>query len=202
MYQALCTWDNLLRAYRKASRGKRGHPNVAAFEYRLEDNLLQLQRELFNQTYTPGAYHSFYRHAIAHSACRAAWCAIACRHDPKKRLISAAPFRDRVVHHALCNLIEPLFERSFISDSCDVVHRPNRIGKGTHRALDRAQEFARRHKYVLPCDIKQYFPSIDHAVLRAILARKIDDAQVLWWIDQILESGRGVLSEEYDMVYF
>ena len=85
-------WDNLLLAYRKASRGKRGHPGVAAFEYRLEDNLLQLQRELQDQTYQPGAYHSFYIH------------------DPKKRLISAAPFRDRVVHHALCNLIEPVFE--------------------------------------------------------------------------------------------
>ncbi|MBI4670605.1 MAG: group II intron reverse transcriptase domain-containing protein [Chloroflexi bacterium] len=179
MYAQLCSWDNLFYAYRKASRGKRGHANVAAFEYRLEDNLLQLQCELQDQSYTPGTYHSFYIH------------------DPKKRLISAAPFRDRVVHHALCNLIEPIFERSFISDSY-----ANRVGKGTHRALDRAQEFARRYKYVLPCDIKQYFPSIDHAILREILARKIDDAQVLWLIDQILESGRGVLADEYAMVYF
>jgi len=179
MYDDLTSWDNLLRAYRKAARGKRGHPNVAAFEYRLEDNLLELQRELQDQTYTPGAYHSFYIH------------------DPKKRLISAAPFRDRVVHHALCNLIEPIFERSFISDSY-----ANRVGKGTHRALDRAQEFARRYKYVLCCDIKQYFPSIDHAILREILARKIDDTRVLWLIDRILASGRGVLFEEYAMVYF
>lgn len=179
MYQELCSWENLLLAYRKASKGKRGNPNVAAFEFRLEDNLLQLQRELQDQTYIPGAYHSFYIH------------------DPKKRLISAAPFRDRVAHHALCNLIEPLFERSFISDSY-----ANRIGKGTHRALDRAQAFARRYKYVLQCDIKQYFPSIDHAILREILARKIDDANVRWLIDQILASGRGVLSEEYTMVYF
>ena len=179
MYTQLYSWDNLLRAYHKASRGKRGNPNVAAFEYRLEDNLLQLQCELREQSYIPGAYHSFYIH------------------DPKKRLISAAPFRDRVVHHALCNLIEPIFERSFISDSY-----ANRIGKGTHRALDRAQQFARRYKYILQCDLKQFFPSIDHAILRAILARKIDDAKVLWLIDQILASGRGVLSEEYTMVYF
>ncbi len=179
MYTQVSSWDNLLLAYHKASRGKRGHPNVAAFEYRLEDNLLQLQRELETKTYTPGAYHSFYIH------------------EPKKRLISAAPFRDRVVHHALCNLIEPIFERSFITDSY-----ANRIGKGTHRALDRAQEFARRCRYVLPCDIKQFFPSIDHAILRDMLARKIDDEKVLWLIDQILASGRGVLSEEYSMVYF
>ncbi|MEW6031220.1 MAG: RNA-dependent DNA polymerase, partial [Chloroflexota bacterium] len=146
MYQKLCSWDNLLLAYRKAGKGKRGHPNVAEFEYRLEDNLLQLQRELKEQTYQPGEYHSFYIH------------------DPKKRLISAAPFRDRVVHHALCNLIEPIFEKSFIFDSY-----ANRIGKGTHRALDRAQQFARRFKYVLVCDIRQFFPSIDHAILRDIL---------------------------------
>ncbi|MDL1911485.1 hypothetical protein FBQ81_12480 [Chloroflexi bacterium CFX6] len=74
MFQQLHSWENLLLAYRKASRGKRGHPNVAAFEYRLEDNLLQLQHELQTKTYQPGAYHSFYIH------------------DPKKRLISAAPF--------------------------------------------------------------------------------------------------------------
>lgn len=179
MYQQLCSWDNLLRAYRKASIGKRGHPSVAAFEYCLEDNLLQLQQELREQSYRPGAYTSFYIH------------------DPKRRLISAAPFRDRVVHHALGNLIEPIFERSFIADSY-----ANRVRKGTHRALARAQEFARRYRYVLACDVRQFFPSIDHAILRAILARKIDDADVLWLVDRILESGIGVLAEEYAMVYF
>lgn len=179
MYGQLTAWDNLLLAYGKASKGKRGHPNVAVFEHRLEDNLLQLQQELQTFTYRPGSYHSFYIH------------------EPKKRLISAAPFRDRVVHHALCNLIEPLFERSFIADSY-----ANRIGKGTHRALDRCQEFARRYPYVLQADLRQFFPSIDHVILRQTLARKISDAQVLWLIDQILQSGAGVLQEAYDMVYF
>jgi retron-type reverse transcriptase len=179
MYQDLCSWDNLLLAFRHASQGKRGQPNVAAFEHRLEDHLLDLQAELQTQTYRPGPYHSFYIH------------------EPKRRLISAAPFRDRVVHHALCHLIEPVFERSFIADSY-----ANRIGKGTHRALDRAQNLARHYPYVLQCDIRQFFPSIDHAILRQILARKITDDPVLWLIDRILESGRGVLSEEYTMVYF
>jgi retron-type reverse transcriptase len=179
MYPQLYSWDNLLLAYQKAAKGKRGHPPVAAFEYRLEDNLLQLQRELKTQTYQPGEYHSFYIH------------------DPKKRLISAAPFRDRVVHHALCNLIEPLFERSFISDSY-----ANRIGKGTHKALDRAQEFARRFRYVLTCDVRQFFPSIDHAVLFEILKQKISDESALWLAEQILKSGVGILSEEYEMTWF
>lgn len=179
MYDELCSWENLLLAYRKASKAKRGHASVAAFEHRLEDNLLALQLELEAQTYQPGGYTSFYIH------------------DPKERLISAAPFRDRVVHHALCNLIEPIFERSFILDSY-----ANRIGKGTHRALNRCQQFARRYAYVLQCDIKQYFPSIDHAILRDALAQKISDAQVLRLIDRILASGVGVLSNEYEIVYF
>ena len=156
MYSQLYSWDNLLLAYRKASKGKRGHSNVAEFEYRLEDHLLQLQRELQDRTYQPGEYHSFYIH------------------DPKKRLISAAPFRDRVVHHALCNLIEPIFERSFIFDSY-----ANRIGKGTHKALDRATQYARRFQYVLTCDIRQFFPSIDHAILFDILKTKVKDENTL-----------------------
>ena len=179
MFSTITGWENLLLAYQKAGRGKRGRGSVAAFEYRLEDNLYQLQEELRTQRYRPGGYHSFFIH------------------EPKRRLISAAPFRDRVVHHALCNVIEPLFERGFIEDSY-----ANRIGKGTHRARGRCQEFARRFRYVLSCDVRQFFPSLDHAVLRAQLARKIADAPTLWLVDQILQSGEGVLSEQYEMVYF
>ena len=138
-YADVYEWDNLYAAYRKAAKGKRGRAAAAGFEYRLEDNLVQLQDELAAETYRPGAYASF------------------TIHEPKRRLISAAPFRDRVVHHALCNISEPLFERSFIHDSY-----ANRVGKGTHRALDRCQQFARRYRYVLQCDICQFFPSIDH----------------------------------------
>lgn len=179
LYTQLCSWDNLYLAYRKAARGKRGKGPAARFEYRLEDNLIALQTELVEQTYQPGMYHSFHIH------------------EPKRRLISAAPFRDRVVHHALCNLIEPIFERSFITDSY-----ANRVGKGTHRALDRAQHYARRFRYCLQIDIRQFFPAIDHTLLRETLARKIDDPRMLWLIDRILASGIGVLSEEYAMVYF
>jgi retron-type reverse transcriptase len=179
LYEQVCTWDNLYLAWRKAARGKRGREPAASFEYRLEDNLLQLQEELRSRSYRPGPYHSFYIH------------------DPKHRLISAAPFRDRVVHHALCNVIEPFFERRFIADSY-----ANRVGKGTHRALDRCQQFARRYKYVLPCDVRQFFPSIDHAVLRQTLGRVIGDPDVMGLVDRIVESGVGVLCEEYEMVWF
>ncbi len=179
MNDRLATWENLWLAYQNASRGKRGRPATAAFEYKLADHLLDLQRELREQTYQPGAYHSFYIH------------------EPKRRLISAAPFRDRVVHHALCNLTVPYFERRFIFDSY-----ANRPGKGTHRALDRCQSFARRFRYALQCDVVQFFPAIDHAILREVLAAMLPDDSLFWLIDRILESGRGVLSEAYDMVYF
>jgi retron-type reverse transcriptase len=179
LYSQVLTWENLELAYRRARKGKRASAPAAAFEFDRERNLTELRQELRDKTYCPGPYHSFVIH------------------EPKRRLISAAPFRDRVVHHALCNVIEPIFECRFIFDSY-----ANRVGKGTHRALDRCTYFARRYPYVLPCDVRQFFPSVDHAILRAILARYLADADVIWLIDRILESGVGVLSEEYRMAWF
>jgi retron-type reverse transcriptase len=179
LHEQTCNWSNLQLAYQNASRGKRGRGATAEFESLLADNLLELESELQEQTYQPGAYSSFYIH------------------EPKKRLISAAPFRDRVVHHALCNVTVPYFEKLFIADSY-----ANRVGKGTHRAIDGCQQFARKYKYVLPCDIAQFFPSIDHEVLRSILAGMLPDESVLWLVDRILASGRGILAGEYDMIYF
>jgi retron-type reverse transcriptase len=172
-------WDNLRWAYQNASRGKRGRGATAAFEYMLADNLLQLQNELRERTYQPGKYNSFYIH------------------EPKKRLISAAPFRDRVVHHALCNVTVFHFEKRFIPESF-----ANRVGKGTHRALERAEQFAYNYPYVLQCDVKQFFPSIDHALLLTELKKFLPDDSLSWLIERIMQSGRGVLSEEYGMVYF
>ncbi len=177
MYHKLCSWENLLQAYRKAAKGKRGKAAAASFEHRLEENLMQLQGELMALAYRPDPYSSFYIH------------------EPKRRLISAALFRDRVVHHALCNIIEPAFERSFIHDSY-----ANRVGKGTHRALDRAQHFARKYRYFMHCDVQKFFPSIDHAVLRHALQRKVGDEKVLWLIDSILASGECLPGNTY--IYF
>lgn len=168
LYSRVCAPDNIWRAYQQAARGKRMQPTVAAFEYDLEAHLLNLEEELRAQTYTSGGYYNFIIGV------------------PKRRLISAAPFRDRVVHHALMNTLEPLFERQFIFDSY-----ANRVGKGTHRALDRCADYMRRYRYVMHCDVRQYFPSIDHQILRAILARTIGDTAVLGLIDQILASGAG-----------
>jgi RNA-directed DNA polymerase len=179
LYPQICDFENLHAAYRAARLGKRDKVQVYRFEFDAESELVRLQDELVHQTYQPGPYTNFRLD------------------DRKRRLISAAPFRDRVVHHALCNIIEPVFERKFIYDSY-----ANRVGKGTHRALDRAQRFARRYRFVLQGDIVQCFPSIDHAILRSILARLIADAPTLWLIDRILASGASVHVCQYVMQWF
>jgi RNA-directed DNA polymerase len=178
-FDTITSWENLLAAHRKAARGKRGEASAARYEYRLADRLLELQSDLKAHRYRPGDYVHFYIH------------------EPKRRKISAAPFRDRVVHHALCNVIEPWFERRFIFDSY-----ANRVGKGTHRAIDRLQQFARRYRYCLRMDIVRHFPSIDHAVLLKTLARVIPQHDVLGLVATIIASGAGVLDDEYDPVWF
>lgn len=178
-YEEICHPLNLWQAYKSAARGKRYRPAAASFEYDLEKNLLGLEKELITELYQPGGYHSFRIQ------------------KPKKRLINAAPFRDRVVHHALMQIIEPFFERQFIYDSY-----ANRKGKGTHAALDRCTHFMRRNKFVMHLDVCQYFPSIDHEILVSILARTIRDERTLRLTRKIIASGDGVQSGEYDMVYF
>jgi hypothetical protein len=131
---------------------RRARAEVTAFTHNLEDELFALQAELRAFTYAPGAYRSFVVH------------------EPKRRLISAAPFRDRVVHHALVQVIEPLFERRFNFDSY-----ANRVGRGTHAALDRFTHFAWRFRYVMLFDVREFFPSVDHAILRDQLARVVRD---------------------------
>ena len=96
LFDKITDWDNLILAAKKARQGKRFDPSATRFSLRLESELLRLQRELQSQTYRPGLYHTFLIH------------------DPKQRMISAAPFRDRVVHHALVNVIEPIFEKTFV----------------------------------------------------------------------------------------
>jgi Reverse transcriptase (RNA-dependent DNA polymerase) len=178
-YEDLCRWENLYDAWRAAARGKRGRGPAAAFEYRLEENLVRLQEDLAGETYSPGAYDNF------------------TIHEPKRRLISAAPFRDRVVHHALCRITEPAFEAGFFAHSY-----ANRLGKGTHRALDTAQRWLKRHRYVLSCDIRQFFPSVDHVILQGILERRIQDGGIRRLVRKILASGEGLLAGEYDMKWF
>ena len=123
LFENICEFKNLLISYKQAADCKRYRPYTLDFTYDLEGNLLKLRDELLNKAYRHGPYHEFYVY------------------DPKKRKISAAPFRDRVAHHALCNIIEPIFERTFIYDSYAC-----RLGKGTHAAVDRLTAFERERE--------------------------------------------------------
>lgn len=179
MFDAVTDWHNLWQAFQRAARGKRSRPSTAAYDLAVGDRLVVLQDALRTRRWQPGSYcHFFIR-------------------EPKLRRISAAPFADRVVHHALCQVIEPLFEPGFSPASY-----ANRAGKGTHRALDHLQAAARRSRHVLRLDVVRHFPSIDHALLRSRLARRIDDADVLWLVDAILASGEGIGSEDAAPPYF
>lgn len=165
LYSQITEFENILTAAKKAQKGKRFRDNVLDFNYHLEAELAQLQAELTNKTYKPGSYRTFYIK------------------EPKLRMISAAPYEDRVVHHALCNVILPLIEPTFIADSY-----ANRVGFGTHKALRRFTEFARNSRYILQCDIQKYFPSIDHEILKNLLRRKIKCPDTLWLIDTIIDN--------------
>jgi retron-type reverse transcriptase len=142
LWPQIIAFENLLQAAREAQKGKRYRPNVLAFNHNFAEELLSLQTELVTKRYSPGAYRTF---EIV---------------EPKRRMISAAPYRDRVVHHALCSIIMPLIEPSFIDGSY-----ANRVGKGSHKALQQFTGFARSSQYVLQCDIQKYFPSIDLSIL-------------------------------------
>lgn len=164
LWKQMISFEALLCASEQARRGKRCRPTVAAFEFNLERELCRLHEELTQKTYRPGAYRSFFIH------------------EPKKRQISAAPYRDRVVHHALVSVLEPIFESTFIADSYAC-----RKGKGTHAAVHRCQHFSRQYRYVLKADIRKFFPSVDHQILKALLARKIKDPDVMWLVEQIID---------------
>ncbi len=174
LFSRIVTFPNLWLAAKRASRGKRFRANVSSFRLRLEEELLFLQEELSQQAYQPGPYRQFVIR------------------DKKPRLISAAPFRDRVVHHALCQIIEPIFEQRFVYDSYAC-----RKGKGTHAAIERASAYARCYPYVLKCDLAAFFPSVDHEVLLSILQRRIWDQEILWLIGVILKSGGSLLGPEW-----
>lgn len=172
IWEQLVSFDNLLRAYRKARLGKRGRPAVAEFSLNLEKELFSLQRALQDESYEPGKYRLF------------------TIYERKPRLIAAAPFRDRVVHHAILNLIEEKLDRTFITDSYAC-----RRGKGVHAAVNRYQAWAQSYRYVLKMDVRQYFPSIDHALLKEKLRRRLNDHRVLALLDQIIDGSPTLVSE-------
>jgi retron-type reverse transcriptase len=172
MYAKLTTYENIFLAYTNARKHKTLKPYVIEFEKDLELNLLALQLELQLKSYYPRPLETFIIR------------------DPKTRKISKSHFRDRIIHHALCNIIEPIFDKTFIYDSY-----ANRRGKGTLNAIKRYEYFKRkisknykRRIYVFKADIKQYFETVNHKILLNIIRKRIRDKNVLWLINLILEN--------------
>lgn len=164
LFERIFALDNLLLAARKAFRGKKNRTCVAAFYFDLEREILSLQSELKAGSYELHPYHSFIIY------------------ESKERKICAADFRDRVLHHALCNVLDSFFERCMIADTYAC-----RVGKGTHAAVGRAQHFSRRFQYFLKCDVRKYFESIDHGRLKDLLRRMFKDHRLLDLLDQIID---------------
>jgi hypothetical protein len=179
LWRRLVSWDNLLTAYAKCQRGKRSRPEAATFDFAWEEHLLALQADLEQGTYQPGPYHNFYVHI------------------PKRRKISAAPFRDRVVHHAVVRVLEPLYEPRFLHDSYAC-----RRYKGTHRAIHRAQHYMRRHAFYLKTDLVKFFPNVDHGVLLDLVGSRIRDQRLMDLVRIIVASGREVLTDEATQEFF
>lgn len=171
-YHDIISLENLFAAWQEFVCGKRNKPDVQEFARHLTDNIVQLHEELANGQYRHGTYQAF---AIS---------------DPKPRQIHKAAVRDRVLHHAVYRQLYPFFDRTFIADSFSC-----RLSKGTHRAMSRFRLFAggvsknnTRTCWVLKCDIKKFFASINHSTLLDILAQYIPDLGVMLLLQEIIES--------------
>ena len=171
-YDSIISIENLLDAWKSFQRGKKKKKDVQMFEYHLLDNLINLHTDLKNKTYTHGGYKAFKVN------------------DPKPRDIHKATVRDRVLHHALYQALTPFYFPLFISDSYSCQDE-----KGTHRALKRFQKFAdkvsKNHTkqcFVLKCDIKKFFASIDQGILMDILEQRVVDGDILWLLERVIKS--------------
>lgn len=177
----MVSMENLLNAWDKFKKGKRNKIDVQIFERYLEDNLFQLHQDLIHKRYKHANYTSFYIR------------------DPKVRHIHRAEVRDRVVHHAIFQCLNPIFEPTFISDSYSC-----RQEKGAHKAVKQFGVFARKveqtygHCFVLKCDIRKFFPTIDHQLLLNIISQRIKDDDVLWLVKVIINSFSSEFSSKID----
>lgn len=172
LFNNIISAENLFLAWDKFRNGKRNKKDVQLFEWDLEENIFGLHRELKNKTYKHGLYHSFKIR------------------DPKPRNIHKAQVRDRIFHHAIFQILNPLFEPGFISASFSC-----RKGYGTHKGVQHLQNILRKASkngsiscFVLKCDIKKFFDTVDHNILVSILKKKIKDEDTIWLLKQIISS--------------
>ena len=171
-YQDIISLDNLLLAWKEFIKGKRNRKDTQVFQRDLMTNIVSLHDSLASKTYNHSDYEAF---NIS---------------DPKPRNIHKATVRDRLLHHAIYRILYPYFDKKFIYDSYSC-----RDSKGTHRAMDRFRKFSGKISrnntktfWVLKCDIRKFFASVDHAILKEILVRHINDQDILWLLDKIIDS--------------
>ena len=181
LYRLIISAENLFAAWEIFKRDKRNKPDVAKFEQKVEQHIFQLRRDLRDKTYKHGPYYGFWVH------------------DPKRRRIHKAIVRDRVLHHAIFRIINPIFEPTFISTSFSC-----RIGKGTHKGVESVRDMLRAESkngtnecWVLKCDVRKFFDSVDHSVLLGILKRRVGDADAFGLLTKIVGSystteGKGI----------
>ena len=188
LFEKICDYNNLKLAFYKASRRKQSSGSYLYFRRYSDTNLELIHKQLSNQTYTIGNYRQF---TIS---------------DPKERLITAAAFEERIIHHAIINVLELIFEKQFIYHTYAC-----RKGKGTHSAIKYAQKCCANSKYFLKLDVKKYFDNIDHTILKQKLCRIIADDRCLSLLFAIIESystseGKGVpignLTSQYFANYY
>ena len=176
LFDKIVETQNLYLAARKSFRGKKFKYTAAPFYFNLENEILRIQCQLSDGSYRPSPYKIFKIY------------------EPKERNICCAEFHDRVVHHAIMNVLEPIFEKRLIDATYAC-----RAGKGTHVALKKSQSLVRKYGYYLKCDIKKYFESVDHQALKLLLRRMIKDKKLIELLDRIIihrppytEPGRGL----------
>ena len=169
LYPEIYSLENLYLAASKARKLKSRKGYVEDFTLHRERFLGELHDELGSGTYRPAGYREFRIF------------------EPRERWICAAPFRDRVVHHALCNVIGPILERRFVADSYSC-----QTGKGTEAARERCRRHTNRFAWVLKCDVRKFFPSIDHEILKQKLGRIIRCLPTLELCGKIIDSWQDV----------
>ena len=169
IYEKIISFENIKKAYHSAIRNKRRRPAVAQFLLLEENRLLDLYRHFSTEDWQHGRYQ------------------IVIIREPKARLISVAPFNDRVIHHAVHQIVAPILSRSFIYDSYAC-----RLNKGTHRAILRFQEGLRKYPFVGRLDVRRFFLEIDWDVLLRCISTRIKDDKAMKILSKIIESGSGL----------
>lgn len=182
LYQQICSIENLHLAYKLACKGKPKHEGIRSFNKDYEGNINKLHAALVNKTFSTGAYTNFPVY------------------DKKERIVSRLPFVDRIVHHALMAIVEPLLTSMFTADTYSCIK-----GRGTHKAsyaLRKALWNTAETKYYLQLDIKKFYPSVDHSILKILLRKKFKDQDLLWLFDNIIDSAEGLPIGNYTSQHF